>query len=95
MSKFTGVLLLSAGLMLPLAVQAQEEHHDRDHDRYYDSDRKDYHQWNEREERAWHRYWEERHRAAVEWQRATEEQRREYWRWRHEHPDSALSPERR
>lgn len=96
MYRLTGVLILSAGLMAPLAMQAQEEHHDRDHDRdrYYDSDRRDYHQWTPNEERAWHRYWEEQHHAAVEWQRANEEQRRAYWRWRHEHPDSTLDHDR-
>ena len=43
MSKFTAAILLGAGLMIPLAAQD----HDRDdrnrRDRYYDTDRKDYH----------------------------------------------------
>ena len=96
MFKYTGALLLGVGLILPAALPAQDEHHDRDHDknRYYDSDRKDYHEWNEGENRAWHRYWEEQHHAAVEWQHAKEEQRRAYWRWRHEHPDTMLWPDR-
>jgi hypothetical protein len=90
MSKFVTTLLLTAGLTIPIAsfpLAAQERDHDRDH-RYYDTDRKDYHEWNTGEERAWHRYWEEQHRAAVQWERANEEQRRAYWRWRHEHPDA-------
>ena len=97
MFKIPGVLLVAAGLALPLAAQHDRDDQNRDrHDqRYYDADRKDYHEWNSGEERAWRRYWEERHHAAVEWNRATEEQRREYWRWRHEHPDSMLWPERR
>jgi len=93
MFKWTGMILLSAGLMLPLAAQPQRDHDDEH--RYYDRDRKDYHEWNEGEQRAWRRYWEERHREALEWRRANEEQRREYWRWRHEHPDRLLWPDRR
>jgi hypothetical protein len=81
-------------LLVPLAAQDRDRDERRDH-RYYDSERKDYHEWNSAEERAWHRYWEEQRHAAVEWQRANEEQRRAYWRWRHEHPDSMLWPERR
>jgi len=96
MFKLATSILLGAGLMLPLVAQDRDrdDHHDR-RDRYYDNDRKDYHEWNEGEQRAWHRYWEQQHRAAIDWQRAKEEQRREYWRWRHEHPDRLLWPDRR
>jgi hypothetical protein len=94
MLKFTGALLLGVGLMLPMAAQDRDDHHDKGN-RYYDTDRKDYHEWNAGEEKAWHRYWEDQHHAAVDWQRANEEQRRAYWRWRHEHPDNLLWPERR
>ncbi|HEY3839366.1 MAG TPA: hypothetical protein VGL72_22490 [Bryobacteraceae bacterium] len=98
MVKSTGLFLLGVGLLLPVVtpVRAQDRDHDRDdRNRYYDNDRRDYHEWNEHENRAWHRYWEMRHRDYVDWRRANEEQRREYWRWRHEHPDSALWPDRR
>ncbi len=89
MLKLTGLIVMGTGLLLPLAAQPPR---DDDHrDRYYDRDHKDYHEWNEREERAWHRYWEEqRHALPLTWRRANEEQRRAYWRWRHEHPDSEL-----
>jgi len=102
MFKITGILLLGAGLMMPLAAQPQRDHDDERReerqerrDRYYDQERRDYHGWNEAETRAWHRYWQERRHAAVDWERANEEQRRAYWRWRHEHSDSILWPDRR
>jgi hypothetical protein len=88
MVKNTGLILMGMSLMLPAFVPAARAQDRDDRHRYYDSDRKDYHEWNEAEERAWHRYWESRHREYVDWARANEEQRREYWRWRHEHPDN-------
>jgi hypothetical protein len=98
MLKLTGAIILGSALMLPLAAQPQrdrdDERREERNQRYYDKDRRDYHNWNESEERAWRRYWQERHREAVEWQRAKEEQREAYWRWRHNHPDSTFRPER-
>ena len=101
--KKTGLILLGVGLMLPLAARPQhdrddqrrEERREEHRERYYDNDRKDYHEWNESEQRAWHRYWQEQHRAAIDWQRAKEQQRRAYWRWRHEHPDAMVPPPNR
>lgn len=56
---------------------------DRSH-RYYDEERRDYHNWNSAEERYWRGYWTNEHRPYVSWNRASEAQRRAYWRWRHE-----------
>jgi len=85
MFKAAGALLLGFGLMMPIVAQDRDDHDRRE--RYYDRDHRDYHQWNEGENRAWHRYWEEQRHEAIEWQRATEAQRAAYWRWRHAHPD--------
>jgi hypothetical protein len=101
MSKLTAALILSAGLTLPLCAVAQdrddhERHEQRERtERYYDQQRKDYHEWNEAEARAWRRYWETEHRPYVDWKAAKEEQRAAYWRWRHDHPDSMLDHDRR
>ena len=64
----------------PVAVIAD----DRDQ-RYYDRDARDYHEWNENENRAWHQYREERHLENRDFNRARQEEQREYWRWRHQH----------
>ena len=57
--------------------------------RYYDRERRDWHEWNERESRAY-RHWlmeERRERRYREYARLRAEEQRAYWRWRHEHRD--------
>jgi hypothetical protein len=80
MRRFLGVIMLSGVLMAPIAMQAEQ--------RYYDRDHRDYHAWNDDENRAY-RHWltEERHRHYHEWNRASRAEQRNYWRWRHEHMD--------
>ena len=92
MHRYLSTALLSAALLMPTVVRADE--HPR---RYYDRDRRDWHEWNEREEQAYRHYLQERNREYREhqWERARREQQREYWRWRHEHPNSLLWPDRR
>lgn len=94
MKKLFIALSVSAALSLPLCTYAQDRddhREDRDHHgRYYDKRHHDYHEWNDREDRAWHMYWEERHRPYVAWDRANERERDEYWDWRHHHSDADL-----
>jgi hypothetical protein len=81
MRRFLGALMLSGFLMAPIAMQAAEQ-------RYYDRDHRDYHVWNDDENRAY-RHWltEEQHHQWRDWNRASRAQQRAYWRWRHEHQD--------
>lgn len=53
----------------------------------YDRDRKDYHRWNENEDRAYRQYWQGRHRAYREYARLNRREQSHYWSWRHSHPD--------
>jgi hypothetical protein len=62
--------------------------------RVYDPYRRDYHNWDGREERAYRAYLGERHRSYVAYQRQREAERRAYWRWRHER-EERLEHERR
>ena len=55
--------------------------------RIYDRDHRDYHYWDEREDRAYRNYWVERRREHRPYERIKRKEQREYWRWRHEHPD--------
>ncbi|MBV8818194.1 MAG: hypothetical protein JO022_07535 [Acidobacteriaceae bacterium] len=80
----------AAMFAVPLALLA-----DDDRRRYYDKDRKDYHEWNEHEDRAYRHWLEEQHRKYVEWNRTSAAQQREYWRWRHEHPGDDWDHDRR
>ena len=92
MRKFMGALLLSGVLMSPMVMRADD--HDRDHDRdrvrirVYDPYRRDYHEWNENEDRAYRHWLEaERHREYRDWKHMSKREQREYMRWRHEHSD--------
>jgi hypothetical protein len=77
-------LLLSSVLITPVALRA-EDSHDR---RYYDREGKDYHTWNNQEDRAYRVYLGEQHREYREFPRVKVTQQREYFRWRHDHPDT-------
>jgi hypothetical protein len=78
-------MLLGAALIVPVAVKAGD-----DHKRYYDRDGRDYHEWNDHEDRAYRAYLGEQHRPYVEFGRVKAAHQREYFKWRHEHPDSTL-----
>jgi hypothetical protein len=74
--------VIAAMFAAPLAMLADDDHRKR----YYDRDRKDYHEWNEGEDRAY-RFWQEsRRHAYIAWERASGADQRAYWRWRHDHP---------
>jgi hypothetical protein len=77
---------LSAALIAPLAVRA-DDHHER---RYYDRGGRDYHTWNSNEDRAYRHYLEEQHREYREFHRVRRNQQQDYFRWRHTHSDNAL-----
>jgi hypothetical protein len=55
--------------------------------RVYDPWHKDYHRWDEREDRAFRGYFVEYHREYRPYERLKREERRDYWQWRHDHPD--------
>src|SRR6266404_2869340 len=67
---------LSAGMLgTPVMMFAlrsppgQNRREASDWQRIYDRDRKDYHDWNESEDRAYRRYWQGRHRAYRDFSR--------------------------
>ena len=54
---------------------------------YYDRSHKDYHVWNDDEDRAYRRFLEEHHREYHDWGKTRRTEQHEYWKWRHEHHD--------
>lgn len=91
MRKTIGSLIFGAMLVLPLTVKADD--HDRDDrnshsQRYYDSSHKDYHEWNDQEQRDYDRYLNEHHRKHQDFGKASKHQQQDYWKWRHEHNDN-------
>lgn len=87
MRKYIGSILLGCALLTPIAIQADD--HDR---KYYDPDRKDYHNWNQGENRAYQHYAQERKVQNREFRRLDRQRQRDYWRWRHDHPDNVIFP---
>jgi hypothetical protein len=97
MRKLLLILPMSGALLLSTNLFAQDRDHGRDHDdradnrrHLYDKHHKDYHDFDEHEDRAWRMYWQQRHRGYVDWDRANERQREDYWKWRHNHSDAVL-----
>jgi hypothetical protein len=55
--------------------------------RVYDSNHRDYHNWDDHEDRAYRRYYSEQHRQYRAYDRENARRQRAYWKWRHNHPD--------
>jgi hypothetical protein len=88
-------LFLTASLAAPSAMNAaskpqdngrQEEHRDHNHNRMYDRDHRDYHNWNDNEDRSYRVYLGERHREYHPFVELRVKEQRAYWNWRHRHP---------
>ena len=81
-------LLLAAAIAAPTAIMAEPKPQDAGVQiRVYDRDHRDYHNWNDHEDRAYRGYLTERHRTYREYNRQHAREQRHYWKWRHEHPD--------
>lgn len=84
--RYIGAIFLATALTAPIAViaapapQAVQV-------RVYDSEHKDYHNWDDHENAAWGRFLAENHRKDHEYAKANAKEQREYWNWRHSHPD--------
>jgi hypothetical protein len=93
---------LAAALASPVAIAQQDDQRrgddqrqeqDRNNrntenqNRVYDRDHKDYHNWNDNENRAWGQYQAENHRNSKEFSKANNKEQSQYWNWRHAHPD--------
>jgi len=93
--RYFGSMLLTATFVAPLALSAlapsqerrEERREERERERYYDKHHKDYHDWDDNENRCYHIYLEQRRRPFIEFRIQRESERQRYWRWRHEHPE--------
>ena len=77
-----GGLLVSAAVIAPVALMADDHHGEK---RYYDRDHHDYHYWNSAEDGRYRAYLVEQHRTYVPFVSVSTRHRREYFRYRHEH----------
>jgi len=78
--------VVGASLLAPVALMA-DNHRDK---RYYDRDGRDYHTWNNQEDRAYRVYLGEQHRDYRDFRRTRAPEQQQYFRWRHDHPDHVL-----
>src|SRR5579863_6439119 len=75
-------MCVAASLIAPVVVMAEEHHGEK---RYYDRGGRDYHYWNDGEDRNYRTYLVEQHREYVPFVRVRPRERQEYFRYRHEH----------
>jgi hypothetical protein len=81
-------LILAAALMAPVSIlAASKPQRDSVTVRVYDRDHKDYHNWDDNENRAWGVFLTSNHRKQHEFSKANKKEQSEYWNWRHSHPD--------
>ncbi len=86
--RYIASLFLAAALAAPVSIMAvpvpQQDHAQN---RVYDKDHKDYHNWDDNENRAWGQYLTENHKKSHEFSKANKREQSQYWNWRHAHPD--------
>jgi hypothetical protein len=77
MVKLVGSLVLSVGLLTPVAttLYAQDRHDQVARE----------HKWDEGENQYWHQYLKERHVKDHEWAKSKKKEQADYWKWRDAH----------
>jgi hypothetical protein len=82
-------LFLTAALAAPVAIMAAPVPQEaRVQVRVYDRNHKDYHNWDDNENRAWGQYQTEHRKNSHEFSKANKREQGQYWNWRHAHPDN-------
>ena len=95
--RYLAFLFLTAALTAPLGIitSAASQGDKRQEDnrttgkkqrRVYDRTHKDYHIWDENEERSYRQYLSEKHQDFRDYFKLKRNQRNEYWNWRHNTP---------
>ena len=82
--------LLGAALIAPVGLQAKGREpncQEKGRHGYYDRDRRECRDWDDREDRAYQKWLESKRWTHREFSRLKAKQQSEYWKWRHEHPD--------
>ena len=86
--RYISSLLLAAALAAPVAIMATPGPNDDGVQvRVYDSHHKDYHNWDDHENRSWGLYLSNNHKKNHEFSKSSKREQSNYWNWRHSHPD--------
>ena len=91
-------LVLTTALIAPVALgtraaaqddkrQDDSQHNDKKQARVYDRTHKDYHNWNDSEDRSYRVYLGQNHVDYRDYSKLNHTQQDQYWNWRHSHPD--------
>ena len=59
-----------------------------DHRAYYDSKRRDWHQWDDQDNQSYRRYEQEHHWDDRDFSSRSEREQQQYWNWQHKHSNS-------
>jgi hypothetical protein len=91
--RYLGFVFLSAALTAPVAIRTsaatQDDHRDeKKQTRVYDRSHKDYHNWDDNEDRTYRSYLGEQHKDYRGYSTLNRSQQTHYWNWRHSHPDN-------
>jgi hypothetical protein len=88
MNAYIGSLLLAAAVAAPTLVVSDAKAQEASVQvRVYDRNHKDYHNWDDHEDRAYRGYLVVHHREYREYNRQNHRDQDNYWKWRHQHPD--------
>jgi len=87
--RFMTSLFLSAVLVTPVSVTAAAAPQTASVQiRVYDKDHKDYHNWDDNEDRAYRGYLTDQHITYRAYDKQNSKTQKAYWNYRHSHPDS-------
>ena len=87
--RYISSIFLAATLVIPVAIMAAPKPQNASVQvRVYDRDHKDYHNWDDNENRAYTRYRSENPKVNIEFSKTSKKQQSQYWNWRHSHPDN-------
>jgi hypothetical protein len=87
--RYIASLFLTAALVGPVTILAAPAPQEASVQiRVYDRNHKDYHNWDDNENRAWGQYQTEHHKNSHEFSKANKREQGQYWNWRHAHPDN-------
>jgi hypothetical protein len=93
--RYIASLFLTAALVAPVVLMSAPVPQASVQFRVYDSRHKDYHNWDDNENRVWGQYLLDNHRKPHDYRKARKSEQSEYWNWRHDHQDDHHDDEHR
>jgi hypothetical protein len=85
--RYIASLILTAVLAAPMAIMASPTPQAAVSVPVYDRNHKDYHNWDDNENRAWGVFLTNNHSKYHEYSKSNRKEQGQYWDWRHSHPD--------